>query len=148
MIKRESMNIVALDISGRHAEMGKYHMLCAVVSARITPRNLEKIYLVRQFPRTSEHLDRNVVIDLICSACTGLEGTILAERGDLYNLEEWIVKGMLGRDFRYPRSVGEIMAIELAHHISVAGRDLMMKGLAKTKSDVGSDVGLKELRIL
>jgi hypothetical protein len=117
---------VAIDISGRHAVNGRYKMLCAVVSARISPNFIEKIYSVRQIPRVTAALDLNVVADFISKACMCLPGTIVAESGDLYNMEIWRVKSILGRDFKYPETIAERTAVEMAHHISVAGRRLII----------------------
>jgi hypothetical protein len=119
---------VAIDISGRHAVEGRYQMVCATVSARISPNYIEKIYSVRLMPREALSLDLNSVADLISSACMCLPGTIIAESGDLFNLEVWRVKSILGRDFKYPETLAERTSIELAHHISLAGRRLIKDG--------------------
>jgi hypothetical protein len=117
---------VAIDISGRHAESGRYKMVCAVVSARISPNFIEKIYSVRQIPRVTKMLDINIILDFLSEACMCLPGTIVAESGDLYNMEIWRVKSILGRDFKYPETIAERTAVEMAHHISVAGRRLII----------------------
>ena len=117
---------MAIDISGRHAVQGRYRMVCAVVSARISPNFIERIHCVRLIPRVAKALDLNVVADFISEACMCLPGTIVAESGDFYNLEIWRVKSILGRDFKYPETIAERTAIEMAHHISVAGRRLIM----------------------
>ncbi|MCK9441775.1 MAG: DUF2209 domain-containing protein [Methanothrix sp.] len=117
---------MAIDISGRHVVEGRYKMVCAVVSARISPNFIEKIHSVRLVPRVAGALDLNIVADLISKACICLPGTIVAESGDVYNLEIWRVKSILGRDFKYPETIAEMTAIEMAHHISVAGRRLIM----------------------
>jgi hypothetical protein len=126
---------VAIDISGRHVVEGRYKMLCAVVCARISPNFIEKIYCVRQMPRVAKVLDINVVADFIIEACMCLPGTIVAESGDFYNLEIWKVKSILGRDFKYPETIAERMAIEMAHHISVAGRRLIMDSERRESHD-------------
>jgi hypothetical protein len=117
---------VAIDISGRHEVEGRYKMVCAVVSARISPNFIEKIHCVRQIPRVAKSLNLNVVADFISDACMCLPGTIVAESGDFYNLEIWRVKSILARDFKYPETIAERTAIEMAHYISVAGRRLIM----------------------
>jgi hypothetical protein len=117
---------VAIDISGRHAENGRYKMVCAVVSARISPNFIEKIHSVRQIHRVTRMLDLNVILDFLNEACICLPGTIIAESGDLYNMEIWRVKSILGRDFKYPETIAERTAVEMAHHISVAGRRLII----------------------
>jgi hypothetical protein len=102
-------------------------MVCAVVSARVSPNFIEKIYSVRQIPRVAKTLALNVVADFISEACMCLPGTIVAESGDLYNLEIWRVKSILGRDFKYPETIAERTAIEMAHHVSLAGRRLILE---------------------
>jgi hypothetical protein len=102
-------------------------MVCAVVYARVSPTFIEKINSVRQIPRVVGTLDINVVADFISDACMCLPGTIVCEPGDFYNLEIWRVKSILGRDFKYPETIAERTAIELAHHISVAGRKLIIQ---------------------
>ena len=118
---------MALDISGRHAVEGRYHMVCAVVSARISPECIEKIYAVRLRPKVTEALNLNEVVDLISESILCLPGTVVAEKGDLYNLDAWKVESILGRGFKHPESLGERIAIELAHHISLAGRKLVIE---------------------
>ena len=120
------MDIVAIDISGRHAVNTRYHMVCAAVSLRISPGNIEKIYNVKLIHRVADSLELNVICELISTATEGQSGVLVAERGDLYNLERWKAESILGREFKYPESLGEMRAIELAHHISVAGRDLVL----------------------
>jgi hypothetical protein len=126
---------VAIDISGRHAVQSRYVMVCAAVSARISPNFIEKIHCVRLQPRLASTLDLNTVADFISEACMCLPGTIIAESGDLYNLEIWRVKSILGRDFKYPETIAERTAVELAHHISVAGRRLIIEA----REDTGNE---------
>ena len=110
----ESIDIVAIDISGRHAVQGRYKMVCAVVSARISPNFIERIHSVRLIPRVTKELNLSVVADFIGEACMCLPGIIVAESGDFYNLEIWKVKSILGRDFKYPETIAERTAIEMA----------------------------------
>jgi len=113
-------------------------MVCAVVFARVSPTFLEKIYSVRLKPRLAEAIDLNTVADLTSAAVQGLPGILIAEPGDFYNLEIWRVKSVLGREFKYPETLAERTAIELAHHISVAGRRLI--------KDMGSNEGADETK--
>jgi hypothetical protein len=119
---------VAVDISGRHLEKEMYQMVCAAVSASISPEHMERVRFVRLMQRSTHVLDLLTVTDLIQTAAQGLTGTIIAEPGDLFNLESWRVESILGRAFKYPETLGERAAIELAHHISVAGRRLICEG--------------------
>ena len=102
-------------------------MVCAVVSARVSPNFVEKIHTVRIMPRTAEALDLNVVADFISEACVFLPGIIVAESGDFYNKEIWRARCILGRDLKYPETIAERTLIEMAHHISVAGRKLIIE---------------------
>jgi len=120
------LEVVAIDISGRHAEGGRYIMVSAAVSADISPIALERVYEVRQIQRTSRRLNLNVVVDVISDAVRGLEGLVIAEQGDLYNLEAWRIESILGRRFKYPESLGERLLVELAHHISISGRRMLL----------------------
>ena len=113
-------------------------MVCAVVSARISPESIEKIYQVRLKPCVTEILDLNIVVNLVSATSKCLKGTIIAERGDMYNLDAWKINSILGRDFKYPESLGERNAIELAHHISFAGRKLIIeKEIGQEDDEVG-----------
>ncbi|HOI68747.1 MAG TPA: DUF2209 family protein [Methanothrix sp.] len=119
--------MVAVDISGRHAVAGRYIMVSASVAARISPEGIERTRRIRLVPRVADSVDMEVVIDLMEESVRGLNGVVLAERGDLYNLERWRVESILGRGFKYPESRGERRAMELAHHASFAGRRLALR---------------------
>ncbi len=121
------MDVVAVDISGRHAVGGKYIMVSASVAARISPEGIERTRRMRLVPLVAESVEMEVVIELIEDSVRGLPGIVLAEKGDLYNLERWRVESILGREFKYPESRGERRAIELAHHASFAGRKLVLR---------------------
>lgn len=121
------MDVVAVDISGRHAVDGKYIMVSASVAARISPEGIERTRRMRLVPLVAESVEMEVVIKLIEDSVRGLPGIVLTEKGDLYNLERWRVESILGREFKYPESLGERRAIELAHHASFAGRKLVLK---------------------
>ena len=121
------MDVVAVDISGRHAQGDRYIMVSASVAARISPEGIERMRGMRLVPMVAESVDLEVVIGLVEDSILGLSGVVLAERGDLYNLERWRVESILGREFKYPESRGERRAMEVAHHASFAGRRLALK---------------------
>ncbi len=106
---------------------GRYIMVSASVAARISPEGVERTRRMRLVPRVAESVDMEVVIGLMEESVRGLSGVVLAERGDLYNLERWRVESILGREFKYPESRGERRAVELAHHASFAGRRLALR---------------------
>jgi hypothetical protein len=101
-------------------------MVCAAVSARVSPECIEKIYSVRLMPKEAEAVDLNTVMDLIKGAALCLPGTVVVEKGDLYSLEVWRASSILGRVLKYPETLGERASIELAHHVSLAGRRLIL----------------------
>jgi len=103
-------------------------MVCAAVSARVSPECIEKIHSVRLIPKIAKTVDINTVADLINAAALCLPGKVVAEPGDLYNLETWRASSILGREFKYPETLAERTAVELAHHISLAGRRLIING--------------------
>jgi hypothetical protein len=119
---------VAVDISGRHLVAGRYLMVCAAVSASISPECMDRVYFVRLMQRQAQVLDLKTVTDLIQAAAQGLAGVVIAEPGDLFNLEAWRVESILGRAFKYPETLGERASLQLAHHISIAGRRLICDG--------------------
>ena len=135
--------MVAVDISGRHSVGGRYIMVSASVAAKISPEGIERTKRIRLVPRVAESVEMEVVIGLIEDSVRGLSGVVLAEKGDLYNLERWRVESILGREFKYPESRGERRAIELAHHASFAGRKLVLRlmeeglGVGELKTTTG-----------
>lgn len=120
------MKIVAVDISGRHRMGdGRYHLVCAVLSATLSPFEVEKIEDMRIYRETSDDVTVDSISDLIKKACSRYKGTIVAEPGEFYNYPEWRVEAILGRKFKYAESVGERKAIEVAHHVSLAAHRML-----------------------
>ncbi|MHC1631959.1 MAG: DUF2209 family protein [Methanotrichaceae archaeon] len=119
--------MVAVDISGRHVVEGRYIMVCAAVAVRISPENIEKTFGMNLVPCAALSIGLDVIIELIEKAIEGFSGTVVVEKGDLYNLEQWRAESILGRELKYPESLGEKRAIELAHHASFAGSKLLAK---------------------
>jgi hypothetical protein len=120
------LKIVAVDISGRHRMGdGRYHLVCAVLSATLSPFEVEKIEDMRIYRETSDDVTVDSISDLIKKACSRYKGTIVAEPGEFYNYPEWRVEAILGRKFKYAESVGERKAIEVAHHVSLAAHRML-----------------------
>jgi hypothetical protein len=120
------LKIVAVDISGRHRMGdGRYHLVCAVLSATLSPFEVEKIEDMRIYRETSDDVTMDSISDLIKKACSRYKGTIVAEPGEFYNYPEWRVEAILGRKFKYAESVGERKAIEVAHHVSLAAHRML-----------------------
>jgi hypothetical protein len=112
---------VAVDISGRHKlKDGRYHLVCVVISAVLSPFEVEKIEDMRIYREISDDVSTDTIADLVKKACTRFRGVIVTEPGEFYNYPEWRVEAILGRKFKYAESVGERKAIEMAHHVSLA----------------------------
>ena len=120
------MRAVVADISGRHKMGdGRYHLVCAVVTATLSPFEVEKIEDMVIYRETTDDVSLNTVADLIKKACARSRGTIVTEPGEFYNYPEWRVEAILGRKFKYAESVGERKAIEVAHHASLAAHRML-----------------------
>ncbi|MCK5661007.1 MAG: DUF2209 family protein, partial [Methanosarcinales archaeon] len=52
--------------------------------------------------------------------------TIVTEKGDFFNEDEWRINTMMPFDFKYLESIGERRTVEMAHHVSISTRDLLL----------------------
>ena len=125
-------DIIAVDISGRHRIKGGYYMVCAAAALTVSADHIEKVKQVKILPvwlnKAPVLLD---VVQLIENTADQLsfEGTIVAEKGDMYNQPLWVPESMFSGAFKYQESLAERRAIELAHHISLSARNLLIKEL-------------------
>ena len=53
----------------------------------------------------------------------------MTEKEDMYNEPQWVPDSMFSLKFKYQESMGERRAIELAHHISLSARNLLLTEL-------------------
>ena len=126
--------VIAVDISGRHRTSdGLYKMVCAAVAVRITPGGLSEVSGMSTELFIEDH-PPNVrdVAAMIEKTVLGLkkeasEGTIIVERGDLFNMDERECRVLFTRDIRFQSSIGERRAIGIAHHLSLSSRNLLIK---------------------
>lgn len=125
-------DIIAVDISGRHKINDEYLMVCAAVAASVTADHLEKVkqISVRSF-RSSSPPDVQYVIKMVEDTISEIkfEGAIVMEAGDLYNKPCWLIDSMFAHDFKYQESLSERRCIEIAHHVSLSSRKLLLKEL-------------------
>jgi len=125
-------DIIAVDISGRHRIKGGYYMVCAAVALTVSANHIEKVKQIKIQPlwlkRAPSLLD---IVQLIEDTADQLpfEGTIVAEKGDMYNRPIWVLESMYSRAFKYQESIAERRAIELVHHISLSARNLLINKL-------------------
>jgi hypothetical protein len=125
-------DIIAVDISGRHRVDGYYLMVCAAVAASVTADHLEKINQVsiRSF-RSESAPDVSAVVNIMEETVAEIRfgGTIITEPGDMYNKPQWLIDSMFSGNFKYEESLSERLCMQLAHHISISARRLLLKEL-------------------
>lgn len=125
-------DIIAVDISGRHRIKGGYYMVCAAAALTVSASYIEKVKQIKILPlwlkRAPSLLD---IVQLIEDTADQLsfEGTIVAEKGDMYNKPSWMTESMFSRAFKYQESIAERRSIELVHHISLSARNLLINEL-------------------
>jgi len=107
-------------------------MVCAAAALSVSADHIEKIEQIKILPiwlkRAPSLLD---IVQLIedTAAQLSFEGTIVAEKGDMYNKPLWIPESMFSKPFKYQESIAEKSAIELVHHISLSARNLLINEL-------------------
>ena len=124
--------VIAVDISGRHKINGEYFMVVAAVSVFISANHIEKINQIKiKIFRKTLSPELTDVVKMVEDTVNELQsnGIIITEKGDMYNVPEKISSSMLSRAFKYQESIGERNAIELAHHVSLSTRNLLLKEL-------------------
>ncbi|NLO30704.1 MAG: DUF2209 domain-containing protein, partial [Methanosarcina mazei] len=108
------------------------YMVCAAAALTVSADHIEKVKQVKILPvwlkKAPGLLD---IVQLIEDTTDQLsfEGTIVAEKGDMYNQPLWVPESMFSQAFKYQESMAERRAIELAHHISLSARNLLIKEL-------------------
>ncbi|MDO9516813.1 MAG: DUF2209 domain-containing protein [Methanosarcinaceae archaeon] len=124
-------SIIAVDISGRHKINDRYYMVCAAVSVSITADHIEKVNQIKIKTFWLDSVELTDIIQVIEDTAKEIEfeGTIITEHGEMYNQPEGVVASMFSRDFKYQESLGERSSIELAHHISLCTRNLLLNEL-------------------
>lgn len=126
------MQVVAIDISGRHRMPdGKYCLVCVAVSAVLSPINIQRIEDMKIAKRQTDDVSVNEIAAIINSASARFEGVIISEHGEFYGYPEWRVEAVLGRKFKYVDSIGERRIIEVAHHVSLAARRMLQESDAE-----------------
>ncbi|MFP4654796.1 MAG: DUF2209 domain-containing protein [Methanohalobium sp.] len=125
-------NLIAVDISGRHKITDGYYMVCAAVAVVSSADHVEKVNQVKIKPFWMDTAPQVTDVVRIIEETVKeieVEGTIITEKGDMYNKPEWVVTSMFSRNFKYQESLSERLAIEIAHHISLSARNLLIEEL-------------------
>ena len=132
------MDIIAVDISGRHEYEGEYFMVGAAVAANITPSHINCILGIKTtLHRQKTPPQLSDVVDIVTETVMQLmqlkqinqiktDITIVAEKGDFFNEDEWRINAMMPFNFKYMESIGERRMVEAAHHASISTRDLLL----------------------
>jgi hypothetical protein len=124
--------LVAVDISGRHEDDGRYLMVCAAVAVETKADAVDAVESMEFDVLDTEREPRfEVVVDTVSRAVSRLgtdeETTVVAEKGEFYNKPDWIVEGALGTEFKYVETIGERKAVGVAHHAAYAVRSLLLR---------------------
>lgn len=120
--------IIAVDISGRHSEDNEYFMVCAAVYLSISSDHIYRTHEIKLRNFIINYAPNlNNIIKIVKTTVSGLnpKATIIIESGDMFNKEIWLINSMLSYKIKYPESIAEHKAIELAHHISLSARRLL-----------------------
>ena len=123
------VDVVGVDISGRHRESGAYLMVGAAVAARIGSNRIEEVTGIGlSTNRASPSLDNTV--ETVTTAVADLPdppiGPIVAERGEFYEEPAHTVGLSFSGDFKYVESIGERKVVDTAHHAAYAARNLLL----------------------
>ncbi|OPY29423.1 MAG: hypothetical protein A4E28_00918 [Methanocella sp. PtaU1.Bin125] len=122
------MQVVAIDISGRHKMPdGRYLLVCVAISAGLSPLNIQHIDDMKVVRRFTDGVSVEDVAGVIGAAAARFDGVIVSEHGEFYGYPEWRVEAIIGRKFKYAESIGERRAIEVAHHVSLAVHRLLQE---------------------
>ncbi|SFM62002.1 DUF2209 domain-containing protein [Methanolobus profundi] len=125
-------DIIAVDISGRHKVKDGYFMVCAAVSASVTADHVEKVnqIAIRTF-RSRSAPEVPDVVKMVEETVSELKfsGTLVTEAGDFYNKPQWLIDSMFSHELKYQESLSERRCIEIAHHVSLSSRKLLLKEL-------------------
>ncbi len=125
-------HIIAVDISGRHRIASGYYMVCAAVSLSVTPSHVEKIRMMRIRPFLIPHPPEvGDIVRIVLKTVSGMDpdATIIIEQGDMFNQPEQLSMSMFPQPFKYQESLSERLGIEIAHHVSLNARNLLLKEL-------------------
>lgn len=123
------VDVVGVDISGRHEEAGEYLMVAAAVAASVGSNRIEGISgMGFGTSRQSPTLDHTVAIirEAIGDLPHPPSGPIVAEHGEFYEEPVDTMGIRLGTDFKYVESIAERKTVDAAHHAAYAARNLML----------------------
>ncbi|WP_457612226.1 DUF2209 family protein, partial [Methanocaldococcus sp.] len=114
------MKVLAVDISGRHDVDKKFIRVYAGVLVEILADRIVHVEKIDVMVKREESQKVRDIIKEFKEFINKFEGYeyILCERGEFFNLPKETVKGILKRDIIFPKTRGEVEAINIAHHVS------------------------------
>ncbi|ADG14031.1 DUF2209 family protein [Methanocaldococcus infernus] len=127
------MKVLAIDISGRHNIGNRYlrvyaGILLEILADRIV--HVEKIDVMVKEEKSQKVRDILRELKEFINKFEDFE-YVLCERGEFFNLSKDVVEGVLRKKVIFPKTRGELEAINIAHHISYSFRKFLLENLDK-----------------
>lgn len=123
------VDVVGVDISGRHEESGEYLMVAAAVAARVDTSRLRRVEGIGLATSQREPTFRNaaaVIRDALSALPEPPAGPVVAERGEFYEEPAWTVEEHIEAEFKYVESIADRETVGVAHHAAYAARTLLL----------------------
>lgn len=124
-------NRIAVDISGRHEDEGRYLMVCAAVLVSVSSDSIDEVKSMRfNVNEGAREPTFEVLIDTVNETVSKIQddsAVVVTEKGEFYNKPQWVVEGALGHGFKYVETIGERKAVGIAHHAAYAARRLLLE---------------------
>jgi hypothetical protein len=124
------IKVLAIDISGRHHENDIFFRVYAGVLVEIKADRIvhvEKIDVMVKEEETQKLRDIVKEVKELIDKFGGEFDYILCEKGEFFNLSKDIISAILKKEVIYPKTRGELEAINIAHHVSYSVRKLLME---------------------
>ncbi|WNY26536.1 DUF2209 family protein [Methanolapillus ohkumae] len=132
---------VAVDISGRHKINIGYYPVCSAVSVLMTPSGVEKVHEIQSGAFLLDYApELSDIVFMIEKTVSKIKekGPLIVERGDLFNTDIRLCQPLFSSELRFPESIGDKKAMDLAHHVSLSTRNILMKELGIDISPVSN----------
>lgn len=115
-------------------------MVAAAVLIDIEPTGIYKVHEIRTKTFSSDKAPDLIsvvkVIETAAETIKNKDAVIVIEQGDMFNINEQYLKTLFFRDVKFQESIGERRAIEIAHHVSLSTRRLLIKEWEKIERKI------------
>ncbi len=124
------IKVLAIDISGRHQENDIFFRVYAGVLVEI---KADRIVHVEKIDVMVKEGKSQKLRDIIKEVKEFIEkfgkefDYILCERGEFFNTSKDVISSILRKEVIFPKTRGELEAINIAHHVSYSVRKLLIK---------------------